>query len=68
MIAPSVLSCAEIRKALCCEGWSYGFLWEDAQESIFENLTSGCLTKLTTAIAKEKLLARWRAWKGLSDA
>jgi len=55
--------CAEIRRVLCCEGWTYTTLWTDAAESIFEYLTVGCLAKLETAAAKEKLLARWRAWK-----
>ena len=27
------LACAEIRKAMCCEGWTYTMLWEDFAES-----------------------------------
>lgn len=58
------LPCREIRRALCCDGWTYSMLWEDAQEA-FEHLTTGCLEQLTTAAAKSKLLEQWRAWKGL---
>lgn len=59
------LPCAEIRRAFCCEGWTYGLLWEDANEEFFEHMTTGCLEQLTTAAAKAKLLARWRDWKEL---
>lgn len=58
------LACADVRMTLCCDGWTYGQLWEDAQES-FPYLTTGCLAQLTTAAAKVKLLEQWRAWKGL---
>jgi hypothetical protein len=58
--------CEEIRRALCCEGWTYTMLWEDAENSeMFEHLTTGCLEQLTTAAAKAKLLNKWREWKGL---
>lgn len=57
------LPCKEIRETFCCEGWTFGHLWTDAGYSLFENLTTGCLAKLTTAAAKEKLVARWRAWR-----
>lgn len=60
------LVCVEIRKALCCEGWCHGLLWFDAKESMFPALTTGCLSKLTTAAAKAKLLTEWRKWKGLT--
>jgi hypothetical protein len=59
------LPCKEIRETFCCEGWVYGTLWRDAAESIFEGLTTGCVAKLETAAAKEKLLDRWRRWRGL---
>ena len=55
-------SCAEIRKAFCCDGWLFTRLWEDAAESLFPRMTMGCLDKLTTAAAKEKLTAEWRRW------
>jgi hypothetical protein len=58
--------CAEIADALCCDGRVYGgVLWEYASESLFDGMTSGCLAKLTTAAAKEKLMERWRKWKGI---
>jgi hypothetical protein len=57
------LACTEIREAFCCEGWIYGQLWQDARDSLFEGLTTGCLEKLTTAAAKEKLVAEWNDWK-----
>ena len=60
------LVCAEIRAALCCDGWTYTMLWEEAQ-NIFPYLTTGCLEQLTTAAAKAKLLERWREWKGLES-
>lgn len=62
------LACAEVRGAMCCEGWTYGSLWEDAEESLFQTLTTGCLGALTTAAAKAKVIERWRWWKGLDDA
>jgi hypothetical protein len=60
------LACAEIRASLCCDGWTYTMLWEDAADSqLFDHLTTGCLDQLTTAAAKAKLLDKWREWKGL---
>ena len=59
------LPCKEIRETFCCEGWTYGTLWRDAAVSIFERLTTGCVAKLGTAAAKEKLIERWRRWKGI---
>lgn len=56
------LACSEIREAFCCDGWIYGSLWEDFTEA-FEGMTTGCLEKLTTAVAKKKLLERWNEWK-----
>lgn len=56
------LPCKEIREAFCCEGWIYGTLWEDARESFFETMTTGCLEKLETAAAKEKLVSQWNEW------
>lgn len=60
------LPCQEIRRNLCCEGWAYTLLWEDANDSgMFEHLTTGCLEQLETAAAKAKLLSKWREWKEL---
>jgi hypothetical protein len=56
------LPCKEIREAFCCEGWTFGFLWENAENGFFETMTTGCLQKLTTAAAKEKLVAAWNEW------
>ena len=60
------LPCKEIREAFCCEGWVYGSLWEDAQ-TFLEEFTTGCLEKLTTAAAKEKVTEQWRQIKGLES-
>ena len=60
------LPCSEIRASLCCGGWTFGALWEAAAETFFEDMTTGCLAKLKTAVAKEKLVGRWRKWKGLA--
>lgn len=59
------LACVDVRTSLCCDGWSYTSLWEDAAEALFRHLTTGCLAKLKTAAGKEKLLEQWRKWKGL---
>lgn len=55
-------ACAEIRSVFCCEGWIFGFLWEEAEGSLFPIMTTGCLDGLTTSAAKEKVVARWRSW------
>lgn len=61
------LPCAEIRQALCCDGWTYTTLWDDASDSeLFDRMTTGCLDQLTTAAAKAKLLDRWRIHKDLA--
>ncbi len=62
----SCLPCKEIREAFCCEGWTYGTLWEDA-EGFVEEFTMGCLDRLTSAAAKFKLTQRWRESKGFED-
>lgn len=59
------LPCKEIREAFCCDGWVYGSLWEDAQ-GFLEEFRMGCLDKLTTAAAKEKVTQQWRILKGLA--
>ena len=57
-------ACEDVRNNLCCDGWTYTQLWENAQNSgIFERLTTGCLDQLATAAGKAKLLAAWRDWK-----
>jgi hypothetical protein len=57
------IACAEIRDTFSCEGYVHGALWENIRESMFESMTTGCLDKLATAVAKAKLLAEWREWK-----
>ncbi len=60
------LACRDVRRNLCCDGWTYTLLWEDAHNSgMFERLTTGCLEQLGTAAGKAKLLSEWRKWKGL---
>ena len=56
-------ACEEIRTTFACEGWIFGQLWEDVTEGMFENMTTGCLEKLKTAAAKQKLLDEWNDWK-----
>src|SRR5262245_32137550 len=55
--------CADIRKTFCCEGWAYGFLWADAADGFLETMTTGCLDKLSSAAAKEKLVDMWRWYR-----
>ena len=59
------LLCVEIRNKFSCGGWSFGSVWEDLTEGLFDRLTFGCLEGLSPA-AKEKVLEWWRKWKGLS--
>ena len=59
------LTCSEVSHAFYCEGRCFGTLWEDVEEQLFPELTTGCLAKLKTAAAKAELLTRWRKWKGL---
>jgi hypothetical protein len=50
--------CAEIRKAFCCGGFVFGYLWESIREQLFPSWDDmkaiDCLAQLTsdTAIAK----------------
>lgn len=57
------LICSEISHAFYCDGRSFGTLWEDIEEHLFPELTTGCLAKLKTAAAKSHLLNEWRKWK-----
>ena len=57
--------CVEIRtKFSCGQGWMFGSIWEELEEGLFDRLTHGCLTGMSVA-AREKVLSRWRKWKGL---
>ena len=60
------LCCQEIRSSFCCEGWTYGQLWEDIEEQMFSErpggIDSACLEKLVTVEAKQFLQRRWWAW------
>lgn len=58
------LICAEIAEAFYCDGRLFGgMLWEEMNDYAFENMTTGCLDRLTTAAAKEELVRRWNDWK-----
>jgi hypothetical protein len=57
------LICSEIGQAFSCEGRLFGCLWENIQEDMFPQMTTGCLEKLTTAAAKQHLVEKWRKWK-----
>jgi hypothetical protein len=39
-------------------------LWERISE-VFDEINTGCLSKIETASAKTYLVSRWRKWKGL---
>lgn len=56
------LECEEIRAALCCDGFTYGLLWENAKEQVFPTMKIGCINSLETAAAKQKLMDAWREW------
>ena len=58
------LCCAEIRNAFFCEGWFYGTVWSDIEDSLFDRgpLNSACLDKLSTVDAKQFLQRRWMDW------
>jgi hypothetical protein len=59
-------TCLEIGQAMSCgDGWPRGVLWDSITEIVFPEMTTGCLDRLHTARAKETLLARWQAWKGV---
>lgn len=59
--AHTCLDCADIAKALSCNGRVHGSLWDDFKVAIDygAKLTTGCLNKLTRASAKANLVARW---------
>jgi hypothetical protein len=57
------LICREISIAFSCEGRIIGNMWEDIQDNMFPQMTTGCLEKLTTAAAKQHLVNKWREWK-----
>ncbi len=58
------LICAEISKAFSCDGGRlFGVLWEQVEENVFPNMTTGCLAKLKTAAAKQHLVNKWNEWK-----
>lgn len=60
-------TCQEIREGFYCEGGhAFGTLWEMMADQAFESLTtaSPCFSALSPS-AKEAVMDRWRAWKGL---
>jgi hypothetical protein len=58
--------CSEIGKALACDGRNFGNLWDEIHEHVLPELSQGCLDKLTTVAAKQRLTDEWREWQGLS--
>ena len=57
--------CVEIRTKFSCNGsWLFTSMWDSLRDSLFDRLTTGCLTGLSVA-AHEKVLEEWRIWKGL---
>ncbi len=57
------LVCREIRGAFFCDGWTYGQMWEDIEEQLFDVFNEACIAKLATTAAKTELRDRWIAWK-----
>ncbi len=55
--------CLEIRGAFFCRTWTYGAMWEDLQDQLFQYFSEACVAKLTTVAAKQKLRDRWHTWK-----
>jgi hypothetical protein len=56
-------TCSEISICLSCDGRILGNMWEDIKDNVFPNMTTGCLAKLKTAAAKQRLVDEWRKWK-----
>jgi hypothetical protein len=58
------LLCVDLRTAFNCEGnWTFETMWDDIEEFLFPEMTTGCLQKIQTAAAKEFLVKRWNEWK-----
>lgn len=59
------LSCVEIRNHFACNGWLFGCVWEDLENSFFETMVAGgpCMQGLSPA-AKDRLFTRRTAWLG----
>lgn len=61
-------SCVEIRAKFSCGGaFIFKALWNTLREELYQRLTFGCLDGLSPQ-AKDKVIADWREWKGLSHA
>ena len=61
--ADTCLICREIAETFYCNGRMFGGeLWED-MEYCFDQMTTGCLARLTTVAAKAELQRRWQEWK-----
>lgn len=61
-------TCVEIRNLLFCDGWIYGCVWVDIGEYFSEGgKPFGCLEKLTSVAAKDKLSAAYREFLGVSE-
>jgi len=58
--------CEAIANGLSCDGSrEFGNLWDEITEHVFPHMTTGCLLKIEGAAARQYLLDRWNAWKGL---
>jgi hypothetical protein len=60
------LICAELRTAFSCQDGQaicFGELWNEIEEYLFPEMTTGCLEKCKTAAAKQFLIDRWNKWK-----
>lgn len=57
-------TCGDIQKALYCDGFYYGQLWDDIETQIFaeRGLTQACIDKVPTVEAKRRLQRTWAAF------
>lgn len=57
------LSCVEIRNHFACDGWIFGWLWDDLEANFFPAMRAGgpCMEGLSPE-AKARLFERREAW------
>jgi hypothetical protein len=61
------LACDEIAREFMSPRIVGGWLWESFDSAWQEGANvQGCMNRVSTATAKQKLLDKWKAWKGLA--
>jgi hypothetical protein len=61
------LPCVEIRNTLGCDGYIFGMLWESVRDYFADGgKAQGCIDKLASVAAKEKLAAAFQKHIGLT--